>query len=226
MSYKLLTTKNFKTEKGLQFEVMTGILHLAPFTLSGRNVCPNASAGCSKACLNTSGHGRYDNVQQARLRRTMQFFNDREQFFADLFNDVETLVRRAGKNGLMPAIRPNGTSDIPVLALTVAKQFPDIQFYDYTKNLKTLMRNDLPANYHLTFSRSETNDADCKKALELGFNVAVVFGGELPKTFWGYKVINGELSDLRFRDKKNVIVGLTAKGRAKHDKTGFVVREY
>jgi hypothetical protein len=223
MSYKLLTTKNFKTEKGEGFGYFTGILHLAPFKLSGKNVCPKASQGCAKACLNTSGHGRYSNVQNARLNRTMMFFNERLQFEFFLKLDIETLVRRAKKNGLIPAIRPNGTSDLPALAIKFASMFSDIQFYDYTKILKTLKRNDLPENYHLTFSRSETNDAECMQALELGYNVAMVFDN-VPKNYRGYDVIDGEKSDLRFLDEKNVIVGLKAKGRAKHDTSGFVIR--
>lgn len=201
---------------------LTGILMLSPFNLSGKNVCPNASPGCAFACLNTSGHGRYQRTQKARLRRTELFFNNRNQFFSDLKQDIETLVRRAKKNGLKPCIRLNGTSDIFTLAIRMAGEFPDVQFYDYTKNVASFGKV-LPKNYHLTFSRSEINEKDAMLVLANGFNVAMVFES-LPKTYKGYKVVNGEKSDLRFLDKKNVIVGLTAKGRAKKDKTGFVIR--
>lgn len=219
---KLLTTKNLKVEKGNKFGYFTAILHLAPFNLSGKNVCPNASNGCAESCLNTSGHGRYQRTQNARIRRTLQFFNDREQFFNDLRDDIKTVVRRAKKNGVIPCIRLNGTSDIPTLALKMAGEFPDVQFYDYTKNVKTFSM-ELPKNYHLTFSRSETNESKAIQVLKNGFNVAVVFE-KMPETWQGYKVVNGEESDLRFLDETNVVVGLTAKGRAKHDKSGFVIR--
>ena len=58
-------------------------------------------------------------------------------------------------------------------------------------------------------------------------NIAVVFStkrsGELPKTWKGRKVIDSDLHDLRLLDKKGVICGLRAKGKARKDKSGFVV---
>ncbi len=220
----LLTVKNIKTQKGEKFGYSTAILHLAPFTLSGWNVCPKASQGCAKACLNTSGHGRYQRVQNARIRRTEMFYNEREQFEILLKIDIETVIRRAKKNNQIPAIRLNGTSDLPALAIKFARMFPDVQFYDYTKIVKTFDRKDLPENYHLTFSRSETNQTEVEKVLGQGGNVAVVFDKSMPETWLGYEVVSGEESDLRFLDKQNVIVGLVQKGRAKHDVSGFVVR--
>jgi hypothetical protein len=219
---KLLTTKNYKTLKGEAFGYATAILHLAPFKLSGKNVCPKASKGCSQSCLNTAGHGRYSNVQNARKNRTLRFFNEREVFERDLIADIETQIRRARKNNLIPAIRPNGTSDLPALAIKMAKSFPEVQFYDYTKIAKTFEK-ELPKNYHLTFSRSENNENECFEVLKKGYNVAMVFD-KLPKTYKGYKVVDGDKSDLRFLDKKGVIVGLSAKGKARHDKSGFVIR--
>ncbi len=219
---KLLTTKNLKIEKGNKSGVFTAILHLAPFKLSGKNVCPKASAGCAKACLNTSGHGVYDNVQQARIKRTLRYFNDREGFLNDLRGDIQRVINKAKKEGMIPAIRINGTSDLPALAIKMAGEFPDAQFYDYTKIIKTADR-ELPSNYHLTFSRSETNEGEVLTVLNKGFNVAVVFD-KLPKTYRGYEVVNGDVDDRRFADKKGVIVGLTPKGRGRKDTSGFVVR--
>lgn len=78
-------------------------------------------------------------------------------------------------------------------------------------------------NYQLTFSRSESNEAECSAALAHGINVAVVFPDKhFPETFWGHPVINGDAHDLRFRDASPRIVGLNAKGQAKRDTTGFV----
>lgn len=160
---ELLTTRNFKTEKGNKFGYRTGILHFQPFNLSGKQVCPKASAGCAKACLNTSGHGRYDNVQQARKRRTLMYFNEPELFHTKLVKDIETLVRRAKNTGEEAVFRLNGTSDIPKMDIKYSNLYPEIQFYGYTKILKTLERKDLPKNLHLTFSRSETNWIECEK---------------------------------------------------------------
>jgi len=81
---------------------------------------------------------------------------------------------------------------------------------------------EFPENYHLTFSRSETNDKVSQMVLEMGGNVAVVFRNQLPKTWKGYEVVNGDDNDLRFLDKQGVVVGLIEKGMAKKDSTGFV----
>ena len=127
---------------------------------------------------------------------------------------------------MTPAIRVNGTSDLPRLVTPLAEEFADVQFYDYTKLPKPWTR--VKPNYDLTFSRSETNERDCLDALNNGINVAVVFSTKktepLPDEYLGYEVINGDEHDLRFLDKKGVIVGLTAKGRAKRDTSGFVVK--
>ena len=45
---------------------------------------------------------------------------------------------------------------------------------------------------------------------------------KLPQKFMGHKVFNADKSDLRFKDPKNIIAGLYAKGQARHDNTGFV----
>ena len=57
----------------------------------------------------------------------------------------------------------------------------------------------------------------------MGGNVAVVFRKNLPTTYKGYQVVSGDISDLRFLDPRNSIVGLKAKGKAKTDMSGFVL---
>ena len=131
--------------------------------------------------------------------------------------------------------RPNLTSDIAWESVffdeerpqTIFDKFPETQFYDYTKSFMRMAqfinRNpEFPSNYHLTFSRSETNQKLVEMVLEMGGNVAVVFRNQLPKTWKGYEVINGDENDLRFLDKQPCIVGLIEKGLAKKDETGFV----
>ena len=66
-----------KMAKGEAFGYKTAILHLAPFTLSGKNVCPKASKECAAACLNTSGRGQMNSVQAARVNKTNAFWQDR-----------------------------------------------------------------------------------------------------------------------------------------------------
>jgi hypothetical protein len=217
----LLTAGNTKTVRGEIMGYLTYILHLAPAWLSGYNVCPMASEGCALSCLNTAGRGRCTSTQEARIRKTKLFFNNREYFMANLVKDVEAGIRKAARMGMKPAFRLNGTSDIrweniPVDGFrNIMEKFPNVQFYDYTKIPN---RRNLPANYHLTFSRSESNE----HLIPADMNVAVVFL-TLPYTYMGRPVIDGTETDLRFLDGEGVVVGLIAKGKAKSDRSGFVV---
>jgi hypothetical protein len=222
---KLLTTGNTKTLKGQSAGYQTYIMHLAPSTLSGYQTCPMASAGCAAACLNTAGRGRFTRTQEARVRKTRWFFENRETFMAQLVKDVGAAVRKANREGMTPVFRLNGTSDIrwenvPVAGFrNIMEMFPQVRFYDYTKLSN---RRDIPVNYHLTFSRSESNDEQVATALASGLNVAVVFN-KLPEQYLGRPVIDGTETDLRFLDPEGVIVGLVSKGKAKTDGSGFVV---
>ncbi len=222
---KLLSRYNYKTVKGEKLGILTGILYLAPAKLSGYETCPMRSIGCTEACLNTAGMGIFSNVQKARIDKTKMFFEERDKFMAILKKDILSLVRKARKENFIPAVRLNGTSDINWIRFKIMEDFPDVQFYDYTKITKHLTK-DIP-NYHITFSKNEMNDEDCKLALNLGYNVAVVFNTkkeeELPKEWNGFPVYDGDLSDVRFYDPDNYVIGLRAKGEAKKDKSGFVV---
>lgn len=224
---KLFTTGNPKLMKGEKKGYLSFVLHLAPADVSGYNTCPKATAGCKKACLNTAGRGGIfkkgettNVIQQARIRKTKDFFENREQFLQDLRKDITLAIKQAEKKGLTPAFRLNGTSDISWEKYGIIEEFPNVQFYDYTK-----VRNRKVShlkNYHLTFSKADGNDSDVEKVVSQGMNVAAVFT-KVPETYLGRKVINGDDTDLRFLDEKNVIVGLKAKGKAKKDTTGFVV---
>ncbi len=224
---KLLTVGNPKLLKGEKKGYLSFVLHLAPADLSGKEVCPKRTAGCTAACLNTAGRGGIfkkgettNKIQEARIRRTKLFFENRPQFFSDLISDIQSAIRYAAKKGLTPVIRLNGTSDIAWEKYDIIQSFPDVQFYDYTKVRGRKVSH--LKNYHLTFSKADGNDMDVRLALNAGMNVAVVFK-VVPSTYLGRKVINGDETDLRFLDDKNVIVGLKAKGKAKKDATGFVV---
>jgi hypothetical protein len=237
---KLLSTGNPKTLKGTGQGYNTYILHLAPATLSGYNTCPKATAGCASACLNTAGRGGMfkrgettNTIQQARIRKTQMFYEERTAFMEWLVKDVELAVKQSKRLGLKPVFRLNGTSDIswekyPVIRNgfqynNIFAAFTELTFYDYTKILGRKIVN---SNYHLTFSAADGNDADVYKAISQGYNIATVFGIKktepMPETYNGLPVYNGDDSDLRFLDPKGVVVGLYAKGKAKKDVTGFV----
>lgn len=178
-----------------------------------------------------------NSVQRARLRRTLLLLNHLPGFILQLVREIEAFTAKARRKGLVPVVRLNGTSDIrwedipmnvaPYLADNIFALFPDVQFYDYTKIPNRRRALGIP-NYHLTFSYSHRKQFApiVVKALQTygsGVNYAVVFRDSLPDTFLGRTVVSGDDSDLRFLDEPGVVVGLTAKGRAKRDNSGFVV---
>ena len=231
----LSVSSDAKTVKGETLGFLTGILYLAPATTTKWNTCPLAKiAQCDVACLNSAGRGAFSSVQQARVNKTTWFFTERNDFMQQLVVDIAKLIRKAYKKGLKPLVRLNGTLDIRwenigftdvtvIEYVNIFSAFPNIQFYDYTKIAN---RNDLPANYDVTFSYSgvEGFQPYVEKALLNNMRMAVVFRKEkdIPMTFMGIPVVSGDNSDVRHLDDK-VIVGLYAKGKAKLDTTGFVV---
>jgi hypothetical protein len=231
---KLLSTANPKIQKGVKLGYLSFILHLAPATLSGKETCPKRTAGCTAACLNTAGRGGMfkrgettNMIQEARIRKTKMFFEQRDEFMAQLIKDIRLGIKQAAKLGLTPVFRLNGTSDLSwekyeaASGKNIFELFDYVQFYDYTKVLGRKVQG--IKNYHLTFSAADGNDADVAKAVAQGMNVAAVFD-KLPETYMGREVINADETDLRFLDPVGVIAGLKAKGRAKKDTSGFVRR--
>jgi hypothetical protein len=228
---KLLTTSNTKILKSREKGYITFGMHLAPGNLSGYETCFKRSKGCTKACLNLSGHGAMTSVQKSRIKKTKLFFEQRESFLVDLWHEVALAVRYAKKAGMTPCFRLNLTSDllwesVKYKGLNIMETFPKVQFYDYTKiplRMRRFLSGQFPANYHLTFSRSEANGKDVESILKLGGNIAVVFRNQLPISYLGLPVVSGNNDDLRFLDPVNCVIGLIEKGPAKKDASGFVV---
>ena len=227
----LLNSGNSKTRKGEKKGFTTYGLHLAPANLSGFNVCKDATAGCAAACLNTAGRGAMTSVQRARIKKTLFFFKDKQKFLAELWAEITKSIKSSARTGMTPCVRLNLTSDLPWEKIkfngqSVMEAFPDVQFYDYCKSperMTKFVNGEMPANYHLTFSRSETNGALALAFLKSGGNVAMVFRKSLPASYFGHDVIDGDETDLRFLDGKGKIIGLKEKGLAKKDETGFVL---
>jgi hypothetical protein len=232
----LLTANNVKTIKGEKYGYKTYIMYLAPFNQNskGTNICPMASKGCAGACLFNSGNNRFAAVRAGRINKTEWFLENRKEFLETLDTEIGNIVRKNAGTNEIPVIRLNGTSDISWEKFKVRdgknlfELYPDIQFYDYTKNYLRF-KGTLPANYHLTFSRSEVNHDKAMALLASGVNVAMVFN-KVPAEYEGYKVVIGDETDLRFLDEQGVIVGLKYKnstGKGADNKiaftTGFAV---
>ena len=260
---------NAKTVKGQKQGYMTAVLYLQPSS----KLCPSASKGCLKACLNTAGRGGLSRVQDARRKKTQYFMTDRQGFMFQLDDEILKFINKASKRGLIPVVRLNGTSDIDWTTIEIKRKilrhgmfggfkgkytthenifeaFPGVQFYDYTKRLDVLRQSKLIPNYHLTFSRNESNQSDCSDAIQMGFNVAVVYSKDALKQLkhlaqgWladSEGFIDGDAHDLRFlnlpaltfphhRSKtENLsslgrIIMLSAKGKARKDQSGFAVQ--
>ena len=204
-------------------------LSLAPATESGYQLCASSTPGCRAACLYRQGHGRLDpGIAAARIARTVAFKEHRDWFKRMLVWELGRITRRADAVGYQVAVRLNVVSDVMWEREFAALfwLFRDVQFYDYSKHAKRVFRSlagELPPNYSLTFSLSEDSEADARTVLECGGNVAVVFRNGLPKDWFGFPVLDGDETDLRFLDPPGVVVGLRAKGTARQDTSGFVV---
>ena len=237
MRNRIFSIDNPKAIKAHAYGWLNAIHYMAPARLAGvGNLCTSASPGCLSLCLGEHSGAAiyYPSVIQSRIAKARRFMKDRKAYMGDMFHAIELAYAKALREGLTLCVRPNGSTDIAwegvrdYTGATLIESFPEIQFTDYTKSFKRALahaKGRLPKNYHLTFSRSETNDSQCLEILRAGGNVAVVFAGVRPSHWNGFPVIDGDAHDLRHLDGKGVVVGLTPKGhKAKRDKSGFVVR--
>lgn len=221
---------NAKTAKN---EIKTFILYLAPYNqnAAGVNLCPNASKGCAAACLFQAGRGAFNSVQNARINKTNFYINDKALFIKKLAGEIIKETAKAKKKNEKIAFRLNGTSDQDFVyllkkyaGLNIEDLAPVSVFYDYTKILGKAKKYINHPNYIVTFSRAEDNEREAIAALNMGANVSAVFSDQLPATYKGFKVVDGDASDLVMLNNTGVILGLRAKGKkARTDTSGFVI---
>ena len=221
---------NAKTAKN---EIKTFILYLAPHTQNAAkiNLCPMASKGCALACLYNAGRGAFTSVQDARINKTNFYIQDKSLFIKKLAGEIIKETAKAKKKGEQIAFRLNGTSDQDFVyllkkyaGLNIEDLAPVSIFYDYTKILGKAKKYINHPNYIVTFSRAEDNEAQALEALSLGANVSAVFSDQLPDSYKGFKVVDGDASDLVMINQSGVILGLKAKGKAARlDTSGFVI---
>lgn len=227
---RFLLSSSTKADKSNALRVLTKVLYLTPGIF-----CPAATPACRRSCLgHTSGKMGWEQCRIARDQRAALYLEQPNVFFDRLRHELTLLRKQAKRHNLLPAARLNGTSDIlwerrhpEILA-----EFPAVQFYDYTKMRHRVVQcgkgslgsKRWPANYHLTYSAALRSQDRAIDILHHGGNVAVVFWPELPKSWWGFSVLDGDKHDARFLDPKGTIVGLRAKGFACVDLDGFVIR--
>ena len=231
LPYKtILGESSAKTIKGQSIGYLTGIVYLVP----DERLCPMAKlAGCFDGCLNSAGRGAFNSVQKARKAKTQFLYENKTAFMLSLCADIWSLDNKAKKLGLIPLIRPNGTSDLcyenqqVIDGKTIFQLFPHIQFYDYTKIPSRNLDGKTCGNYDLTYSFSAITPKPISiKGLTNPNNsrVAVVFQkqNDIPKTFRTWSVVDGDNTDVRHIEPKGVVVALYAKGKAKREDNGFV----
>jgi hypothetical protein len=169
-------------------------------------------------------------VQMSRLRKTLFWLQYKDEANALIRREIAMFEARAKKQGWILLVRLNGTSDIRWERYGIIEKFPNVQFYDYTKLAN---RRDVPANYDLTFSYSGVSayQTQVRLALAQGMRMAVVFGKRSTVNkmlasqtkFQGLEVVDGDDTDIRHLDPQGTVVALYAKGKGKHDRSGFVV---
>lgn len=243
MQNRIFSMDSAKAIKAQGFGYLNAIHYMAPATMSGVNLCPKASPACIAACLGwTSGQAGMvandadiNSVRASRIAKAQRFMRDRQSYLADMVVSIRKALVQAQREGLKLCVRLNGSTDIAWEGIKIAdtglsiyETFPEVQFVDYTKIKRRVIAQalgKLPANLHLTFSRSEINQADCDEVLLAGGNVAIVFADK-PQTWRGFPVVDGDTHDLRHLDPKGgYVIALSPKGRkAKRDTSGFVVR--
>lgn len=220
-----LLGSNLKVEKGEGKGVLTAIMHLLPGNVSGRELCPWRTRECSALCLGLgAGQLTMTPSRNAQAWRTVLCFGARPLFLRLLRAELAAHENRARRAGLEPAARLDGTSDLG-LATRLAPEFPGVMFYDYSKSAKRALSaalGGIAPNYHCTLSFTGSNKADALRVLQAGGNVAVVFASRpgikgsrdpepIPAMLWGYPVIDGDVTDIRYGDPAGAVVGLRFK---------------
>jgi hypothetical protein len=240
LSYLGKVNNGAKHHKAFKYGELVYTIYLAPANMSGYEVCPGRTPECTALCLNESGHnrGNYVNtlsfINDSRVKKTQMFFEQHDFFCQWVVRDINAGIAKAKKEGKRFSVRINNTSDISPEQIYIKENgvkknilelFPETMFYDYTKIAGRVQLMKKYPNYDITYSYNGMNWDQCERMLNNNVRVAVVFD-QIPDYFRGFKVINGDLNDLRYRDPKNVIIGLKYKKsrNTPDENTTFVVR--
>lgn len=218
-------SSNTKLKKN---KIPTWNLSLAQADISGYEVCPHRSSGCTKACVGYAGMaGIFPHIMKSRIAKTKFFFEDRKAFLALLEKELQRADNYCFKRNILGRVRLNTFSDIVWEKMICLAQFKNLAFYDYTKNFKSAVESLNNTNYRKVYSFNENSDLNSTlNYVYQGGTVAVVFGdvlyqpaqkkiGKLPSSWNGIKVVDGDATDDRYSDPKGCIVGLRLKGTNK-----------
>lgn len=212
---KLLTSSSAKLDKSQTKEWLNAVMYLEP-SVDYKVICKASSKACRESCLTHSGMMRMSAQTNARVTRTKLLLENKEQFIAQLDDEITAFIRKAEREGKRLALRLNGTSDLDWTSIYA--KYPQVQFYEYTKRPDLVLKAKKCDNVLMTFSRTETTkDSTIARIIEMGTNVAVVFDDlkPMPNQFKGIPVIDGDAHDRRYEDSGSIIIGLHLKGTLK-----------
>lgn len=226
-------------------------LAMAPANYSGRELCVWRTDGCTLACNGFwSGMNVTISTRLALIGRALLWNNFRSLFVEKLFRELSNFDKLCARNGVLPAVRLNVSTDIvwERLLPELFTEFPTLNLYDYTKALPK-HRPTLPRNYTLCHSFNErTTSADVRDIVDSGRNVVIAFDSAYApqRKLWGalpasvrftndsgldfeLPVINADRHDIRLTavDGRGVVQGLHGKsGRSRVDSavdSGFML---
>ena len=118
--------------------------------------------GCSHYCINMTGRGKFLRVQEARIRKSRALVQAHDWFMGELVDELRAALLSAEMRGLRLCVRLNTLSDVAweakkywIEGTSVFDMFPRVQFMDYTKIWRRMVRymdGKMPPNYVLCFS--------------------------------------------------------------------------
>ena len=207
-------TKILKTNKKEMKKLFPNGFRIASLSMMpDAKLCPwSKNAGCFDLCLKTSGRAlMFNAISIARQNKTDYYHADQTEFLTQLRKELTNFEKLCIKTNIKPVVRLNVYSDIQWERHNIPQDFPNIYFYDYTKQAQRLGK--LPENYKLVFSYSGKKEyqPQVKKALKHNVPIAVVFYPRMPSEYMGRKVIDGDQSDLVNMESGKVIIGLKYK---------------
>jgi hypothetical protein len=208
-----LLGSSVKVKKGEALGILSSVIYLSPATEGtpqGRTLCPHATEACALACLGKeAGRMIMRPMERARRWKAALYLGDRASFRALILAEARGFAARAAREGLVPAIRIDGSSDTGEgERMREALRALGVQGWDYTKSLRRAARlarrGDDGTGYSLTYSHG-ASEAETLEALRAGCGAAVVFstgrGEALPTEWNGFPVIDGDITDARFLDR-------------------------
>ena len=142
------------------------------------NTCPGAGM-CKVFCYaRKGGYVQWKSSSLSQTKIVNYLLNDPEGFKNQLIAEISKQKTNKGKKGVQVAIRWHDSGDFFSnqylnLAYDIAKRFPEIQFYAYTK-MASVAGSDKPSNFIINFSSGATPEQEGQVDLSITKHSKVV----------------------------------------------------